>query len=182
MGKTVGVPRGLLRFLVLKMLSEKPMSGAEISEQIEKQTGGCWKPSSGSIYPLLAWMHTKGFTDESPKGEEGLKRYSFTVQGSKFLDKQTMLGQGFLNKMEFLLPMLIGELQFGSSKQKLHGAIEPARQLVSAFIAIRHNLDNLSQKDAEEIVQALKECSEKLEKHARKFGNTDKGKLPSVRL
>jgi DNA-binding PadR family transcriptional regulator len=178
----MGVPRGLLRFLVLKMLSEKPMSGAEISERIEKQTDGCWKPSSGSIYPLLAWMHTKGFTEESSKGEEGFKRYSFTAEGSKFLDKQIMLGQGFLNKMEFLVAMLIGELQFGSSKEKLHGAKEPARQLVNAFIAICHNFDDLSQKDAEEIVQALKECSEKLEKHARKFGKTDKGKLPSLRL
>ena len=49
-GKTVGVPRGLLRFLVLKMLSEKPMSGTEIAKQIEEQTGGRWKPSPGSIY------------------------------------------------------------------------------------------------------------------------------------
>jgi DNA-binding PadR family transcriptional regulator len=173
MGKTVGVPRGLLRFLVLKMLSERPMSGAEIVEQIEKQTSGSWKPSSGSIYPLLAWMHSKGFTEESPKGEEGFKRYSFTAEGSKFLDKQIMFGHDFLNKMEFLLPMLIGEFQFGSSKEKLHGAIEPARQLANAFIVIRHNLDDLPQKDAEEIVQALKECAEKLEKKARRFRKRD---------
>ncbi len=33
--RTLGVPRGLLRFLVLKMLSEKPMAGFEIAEQIE---------------------------------------------------------------------------------------------------------------------------------------------------
>ena len=42
--RTVGVPRGLLKFLVLKMINEKPMSGAEIVEEIEKQTGS-WKPS-----------------------------------------------------------------------------------------------------------------------------------------
>ena len=170
-GKTVGVPRGLLRFLVLKMLSEKPMSGTEIAEQIEEQTGGRWKPSPGSIYPLLAWMLNKGFTKESLKGEEGLKRYSFTVEGSKFLDKQIALGQDFLNKLEFLLPMLIGGLQFGSCNEKLRDAKEPARQLVNAFMAIQHNLDALSQKDAEEIVQTLKECSEKLEKIARRLRN-----------
>jgi DNA-binding PadR family transcriptional regulator len=172
--KTVGVPRGLLRFLVLKMLSEKPMSGAEIVEQIEKQTGGRWKPSPGSIYPLLAWMLNKGFTKGLPKGEEGFKRYSFTVKGSKFLEKQIELGQDFLNKMEFLLPMFIGGLQFGSSKEKLRGAIEPARQLISAFLAIRHNLNGLSQKDSDEIAQALNECSEKLEKIARRL--RDEGK------
>lgn len=173
-GKTVGVPRGLLRFLVLKMLSEKPMSGTEIAEQIEEQTGGRWKPSPGSIYPLLAWMLNKGFTKEALKGEEGLKRYSFTVEGSKFLDKQIELGQDFLNKMEFLLPMLIGGLQFGSCNEKLRDAKEPARQLVSAFMAIQHNLDALSQKDAEEIVQTLKECSEKLEKIAQRLRDENK--------
>jgi hypothetical protein len=41
-------------------------------------------------------------------------------------------------------------------------------------MTIRHNLDGLSQKDAEEIVQALNECSEKLEKIARRLG--EKGK------
>ena len=57
-GRTLGVPRGLLRFLVLKMLSEKPMSGTEIIEEIQTQTGS-WKPSPGSIYPLLSWMLKK---------------------------------------------------------------------------------------------------------------------------
>jgi DNA-binding PadR family transcriptional regulator len=174
MGKTVGVPRGLLRFLVLKMLSEKPMSGTEIAEQIKEQTGGRWKPSSGSIYPLLAWMLKKGFTKESLKGVDSLKRYSFTVEGSKFLNKQIELGQDFLTKMEFLLPMIIGGLQFGSSNEKLLAAKEPARKLVSAFMAIRHNLNDLSPRDAKEIVQTLKECSEKLEKIAQRTKNEDK--------
>jgi len=174
MGKTVGVPRGLLRFIVLKMLSEKPMSGTEIAEQIEEQTGGRWKPSSGSIYPLLAWMLNKGFTKESLKGEDGLKRYSFTVEGSKFLDKQIELGQDFLAKMEFLLPMLIGGLQFGSSNEKLREAKEPAGRLVSTFMAICHNLDDLSRRDAQEIVQTLTECSEKLEKIAQRLRDENK--------
>jgi DNA-binding PadR family transcriptional regulator len=156
------------------MLSEKPMSGTEIAEQIEEQTGGRWKPSPGSIYPLLAWMLKKGFTQESLKGEEGLKRYRFTVEGSKFLNKQIELGQDFLNKLEFLLPMLIGGLQFGSCNEKLGAAKEPARQLVNAFMTIRHNLDDLSQKDAEEIAQTLRECSEKLEKIATRLNEKRK--------
>ena len=164
MGKTTGVPRGLLRLLVLKMLNEKPMSGAEISEQIEKQTNGHWKPSSGSIYPLLAWMHDKGFTKESPKANDDLKRYTFTVQGSKFFEKQIELGKDFLDKMEFLLPMLIGGLQFEPNKEKLRIVVEPARKLISTFMSIRHNLDGLSQKDAEDIAQTLEVCSKKLEK------------------
>jgi len=145
------------------------MSGAEIAEQIETQTSGRWKPSPGSIYPLLAWMLKKGFTCEEPKTEEGFKRYSFTEKGSDFLNKQIALGQDFMDRMEFLLPMLIGGLQFGSNKEKLRGTIEPARQLVAAFMVIRRNLDHLSQEDTEEIARALKECSNRLDQLARKF-------------
>ena len=162
-GKTVGVPRGLLRFLALRMLSEKPMSGAEIAEQIEKQTGGRWKPSPGSLYPLLAWMLEKGFTKESTKNAEGLKRYIFTAKGSEFLAKQIELGQDFLCKMEFLLPMLLGGLQLGPNREKIRKTIEPTRQLLREFIAIRDNLDELSEEDVDEISHAIEDCSKKLE-------------------
>lgn len=92
-GKTVGVPRGLLRFFALVMLSEKPMSGAEIAQQIEEETGGCWRPSCGSIYPLLAWMHNKGFTKAPLKSRQRFRRYSFTEKGKKFLNKQIEIGK-----------------------------------------------------------------------------------------
>ena len=76
------------------------MSGAEIIKEIEMQTGS-WKPSPGSIYPLLAWMLKKGFTKELPKDELGFKRYSFTEKGSRFLEKQIALGKDFLKKWSF---------------------------------------------------------------------------------
>ncbi|MBK5133432.1 PadR family transcriptional regulator, partial [Candidatus Bathyarchaeota archaeon] len=106
-GRTVGLPRGLLRFLVLNMLREKPMSGTEIVAIIEKQTEGNWKPSSGSIYPLLAWLSDKGFTKELPKEQDGLKRYSYTTLGNKFLKEQLILAEDFQKKMEFLAPLLV---------------------------------------------------------------------------
>lgn len=170
-GKTLGVPRGLLMFLVLIMLSEKPMSGAEIAQKIEKQTDGRWKPSCGSIYPLLAWMHDKGFTKRSPKSEERFRRYSFTEKGREFLNKQIEIGQYFLDKLEFLLPLFIGGLQVGFSKEKLRGTIDPARRLVRAFVTIRHNLDRLSEENENEIAQALTDCSRKLERIALKPKN-----------
>jgi len=172
-GRTMGVPRGLLRFLVLKMLNEKPMSGAEIAEKIEVQTSGNWKPSPGSIYPLLAWMLKKGFTKELPKDIEGFKRYSFTQKGQKFLEKQIALGQDFMKKMEFLAPMLIGGFQLGPNKEKLHEKREPAQKLLQALIILHHNLDKLSATDATEIAEAIRDCSEKLNKIAQKLKNKD---------
>jgi len=109
MKRTAGVPRGLLRFLVLKLLKEKPMSGAEIVEEIERETGGRWKPSPGSIYPLLAWLQDKDYTKELPKEESGMKRYKLTDRGEKFFEEQARFGERLRKKLEFLAPMLLKE-------------------------------------------------------------------------
>jgi len=160
--RTLGVPRGLLRFLVLKMLSEKPMAGFQIVEEIEAQTSGRWKPSPGSIYPLMAWMLKKGFTRELPKNLAGFKRYSFTPAGHKFFEQQIKRNQDFMRKMEFLAPMLVGGLQLGPSQEKRAKIREPAQKLLQSFLTITNNLEKLSEKDANEITEALRECSEKL--------------------
>ncbi len=162
-GRTVGVPRGLLRFLVLKMISEKPMSGAEIVEEIEQQTGS-WKPSPGSIYPLLARLHKKGFTEELPKDELGIKRYSFTEEGKKFFEKQKAFGKEFLKKMEFLAPMLVGGFDLAGDNGRFCGSKEYVKKLMKSFIFLRQNSDRLSDKDVEELAEALKDYSTKLEK------------------
>jgi len=72
------VPKGYLRYQVLELLNEKPMSGSEIMNEIEKRTGGCWKPSPGSVYPLLAWLQDNGYVREVPVEESGVKRYTLT--------------------------------------------------------------------------------------------------------
>lgn len=162
-GNTMGVPRGLLRFLVLKMLSEKPMSGTEIIKEIEMQTGS-WKPSPGSIYPLLAWMLKKGFTKELPKDELGFKRYSFTEEGNRFLEKQIALGKDFLKKIEFLAPMLVGGFNLRGNNKKFRNSGEAAKRLIKSFIFLRQNLGRVSERDAEELTVILRDCSEKLEK------------------
>jgi DNA-binding PadR family transcriptional regulator len=162
-GRAVGVPRGLLRFLVLKMISEKPMSGTEIVEEIEKQTGS-WKPSPGSIYPILASLHKKGFTKELPKDELGFKRYSFTEEGNRFLQKQIAFGKDFIKRIEFLAPMLVGGFNLEDNNEKFRGSKESAKKLIKSFIFLRQNLDRISKKDAEELAEILKDCSTKLEK------------------
>ncbi len=81
------VPKGFLRYHVLEALSQKPMSGSELMESIEKHTGGFWKPSPGSIYPLLNWLLEKGYVKELPT-ENGLKRYELTANGKALLEDQ----------------------------------------------------------------------------------------------
>lgn len=39
--------------LVVRMLSGGPMNGVELMDAIENMTQGWWRPSPGSIYPVL---------------------------------------------------------------------------------------------------------------------------------
>jgi DNA-binding PadR family transcriptional regulator len=158
-----GVPRGLLRFLVLNMLAKKPMSGVEI---IEKETGGRWIPSSGSIYPLLALLHDRGFTSEMPSGEAGIKRYTLTAKGKALFEKQITLGQKMLSKLEFLVPLLIGRFQFDPNDEKiLKNTREPAQRVVRTFLDLRAERNyRITEQDSKEIERILSKCADDLEK------------------
>lgn len=85
--RTSSVPKGYLRSRVLKMLNEKPMSGAEIIREMEDKTSMRWKPSPGSVYPLLSWLLDSGYTKELTDSEAGVRRYELTEEGKKFLEE-----------------------------------------------------------------------------------------------
>ena len=141
------------------------MSGAEIVEEIERETDGRWKPSPGSIYPLLASLQDKGYTDELPTGESGMKQYVLTDEGKTFFEEQVKFGQKFMKKLEFLAPMLVGGFQFGISHENLRDVRGSAKRVVKTFIDLRTAMkDNLTKQDAEEIAETLNDCAKKLEK------------------
>ncbi|MCW4031321.1 MAG: PadR family transcriptional regulator [Candidatus Bathyarchaeota archaeon] len=173
--RVTGVPRGLLRFLVLNMLLKKPMSGVEIVEVIERETEGKWKPSSGSIYPLLAWLHKKGYTTESPNKEMGLKRYTLTAKGKAFFEKQISFGQKMLDKLEFIIPLLISGFQFCTDEEKaLYKAREPARRVVMALLKLRPTKFKPTEQEAKEIERILKQTADELEELVQKANESYK--------
>ena len=85
--RTSSVPKGYLRSRVLKLLHKKPMSGAEIIREIEEDTSRRWKPSPGSVYPLLSWLLDSGYTKELADSEAGVRRYELTDEGKKFFEE-----------------------------------------------------------------------------------------------
>jgi DNA-binding PadR family transcriptional regulator len=169
MKRTAGVPRGLLRFLVLKYLVEKPMSGTEIVETIERETGGKWKPSSGSIYPLLGWLQDKGFASEVSVVESGMKRYSLTDKGKEFFKEQVRVGQKFLEKMEWLAPMLIEGFDYGTDHENLLCVKESAKRVIETFIELDAKRDNLTTQNIEEIAKILDYSNSQLRKIVEKI-------------
>lgn len=73
--------RGLLSFLILFILSKKPMHGQEIADEIEKRKGE--RPSPGTIYPALKSLHAAGLILEKKEGKT--ITYSLTEDGKQGL-------------------------------------------------------------------------------------------------
>ena len=177
-----GVPRGLLRFLVLNMLAKKPMSGVEIVEVIRNETGGRWIPSSGSVYPLLASLHERGFTSEMPSEETGIKRYALTAKGKVLFEKQITFGQKILSKLEFLVPLLIGRFQFNPNDEKiLERTREPAQRVVKTFLDLRAERNyRITEQDSKEIERILNKCADDLEAIVRGIREKNSSQLVSA--
>jgi DNA-binding PadR family transcriptional regulator len=83
--RRIGVPKGLLRYLSLKLLQRQPMSGSEITEKIEEFTN--WKPSPGSIYPLLANLQETDLIEPYTDADPGLKQFNITEKGKKEMEE-----------------------------------------------------------------------------------------------
>lgn len=73
--------KGHLKLIVLKTLSEGGVSGYSIMKNIEKATG--WKPSTGSVYPLLDNMLVSG--DVNVRKKDRRKLYTLTTIGKEKL-------------------------------------------------------------------------------------------------
>ena len=164
MKQTEGVPRGLLRFIVLKFLAERPFSGSEIVGKITRETGGKWKPSPGSIYPLLAGLKEKGFTQDSLSVENGMRHYSLTNSGQEFFKEQLLLGQKFMEKMEYLVPMFIGGFYFDKNEDNLLSAKESAKIVLQTFIELDAKKGTLTKENVTEITRILDNSNTQLRK------------------
>lgn len=60
--------RGWIRPTVLALLEEKPMKGVEIMDMLEERSKGWWRPSPGSIYPLLDELTKEGLLKRRSDG------------------------------------------------------------------------------------------------------------------
>ncbi|GIG24728.1 PadR family transcriptional regulator [Cellulomonas denverensis] len=74
-------PRGDVRAAILALLAEEPMHGYQLISEIEKRSGGSWRPSPGSVYPTLQLLADEGLVRVEVVGEK--KTYSLTSAGTE---------------------------------------------------------------------------------------------------
>jgi DNA-binding PadR family transcriptional regulator len=78
--------QGDLKYVILKMLAEKPRHGYEIIKELEERFGGAYSPSAGTVYPTLTLLEDLGYASVIPE-EGGKKVYSITPEGEKYLEE-----------------------------------------------------------------------------------------------
>ena len=74
------VPRGFLRLLIARLLRNRELTGTQIMGVIEERSKGKWRPSPGSIYPLLSSMEDEELI-EAVKTEGRSKTYTLSEIG-----------------------------------------------------------------------------------------------------
>ncbi len=67
--------------MVLTILHTSPKNGVEIMDGIESMTRGWWRPSPGSVYPLLKALEEDGLLKQRDDG-----RYELTAKASDGLE------------------------------------------------------------------------------------------------
>lgn len=87
---------GCLTIIVMRVLSQAETTGYGLIKNIEKHTA-FWKPSTGSIYPILKKLTKKGLIESKEKS--GKKIYSLTKEGKRFLQKITKSKEQFMKKV-----------------------------------------------------------------------------------
>jgi DNA-binding PadR family transcriptional regulator len=175
MRHTAIVPKGFIRYHVLESLSEKPMSGSEIMDEIEKRTNGRWKPSPGSVYPLLAWLQDNGYLKELPTDQSGLKRYELTQNGKKLLEEQRKIKMAFRKDAKFFAPPFLGALWFRIPPEKTAGVRESMHRAMSAFFELGASLEKKFSKEAlDQARKVLDDTANRLEELDRKLKGSKK--------
>ncbi|MGB9727671.1 MAG: PadR family transcriptional regulator [Nitrososphaeria archaeon] len=163
------VPKGYLRYQVLELLKEKPMSGSEIMNEIEKRTNGCWKPSPGSVYPLLAWLQDRGYIREVPSEESGMRRYNLTDKGKQLLEEQQKMRAHYVDRMFFVSPVM-GTFWMRIPPERASEIRVSFRRLFKALIGLGLALEEQFDEQAvKEALAVLNDASKRLEEIGEKL-------------
>src|ERR1051325_6588228 len=76
--------QGDLKYVILRLLEEKPRHGYEIIKELESRVGGAYAPSPGTVYPTLSMLEDLGYARAVPE-EGGKKIYEITDDGRQHL-------------------------------------------------------------------------------------------------
>jgi DNA-binding PadR family transcriptional regulator len=134
------VPKGNVRGLLLAALLDGPAHGYELMRRLEGQAGGRWRPSPGSVYPLLQLLEDEGLV--RGRDSDGRKVFELTERGRAQADA------GQLRDLTAGTAAGSAHLDLRAEVHRLHGA---ARQVATAG-------DSAQLQEAVEIVRSARQA------------------------
>jgi DNA-binding PadR family transcriptional regulator len=100
---------GEVKFVILRLLNEKPRHGYEVIRALEEKFGGLYTPSPGTVYPTLQLLEDEGYVRVVET--DGKKVYHVTPEGAKYLEEH----RGVLDEIFDRVRETVREFTGGSS-------------------------------------------------------------------
>jgi DNA-binding PadR family transcriptional regulator len=136
---------GDMKYVILKVLRDKPMHGYEVMKALEEETSGCYKPSPGTVYPTLQWLDDEGLVKASDV--DGKKVYAITDAGRAFLDEHKGTVDDIFDRVTDTINRVVGE-----PMPEVNRAV--GRLVANAYRAAwKHGKDEASRKRIAEILE-----------------------------
>src|SRR5437667_3781557 len=97
---------GDMKYVILKLLKDKPRHGYEVMKELEEQLHGCYSPSPGTVYPTLQWLEDEGLV--VARDVEGKKVYEITDAGRKFLEEHRDIVEDIFDRVTETVERTVG--------------------------------------------------------------------------
>ena len=97
---------GDMKYVILKLLRDKPRHGYEVMKELEERLHGCYSPSPGTVYPTLQWLEDEGLV--RAKDVDGKKVYEITDEGRKFLDEHKDVVEDIFDRVRDAVDQALG--------------------------------------------------------------------------
>jgi DNA-binding PadR family transcriptional regulator len=144
---------GDMKYVILKLLKEKPRHGYEVMKELEERMHGCYSPSPGTVYPTLQWLEDEGLV--AAKDVAGKKVYEITDAGAAFLEEHRDVVDDIFDRVREAL-----ERTVGGSMADVNRAMKDLMKVV--YRTGWRTADDVTRKKLAEIVRAAVEQVEAL--------------------
>ncbi len=133
--------RGGLRFYMLWILANRSMNGSEVITEIQNHTMGWWRPSPGSVYPMLSRLENENLILREEDG-----RYTITERGLEAIGRGYGRNRG-LGELDWTVDRILTEVE--SSIEYLSDLDFKASAYEKRLLKIRRRLDRILKKREE---------------------------------
>ncbi|MGE3301950.1 MAG: PadR family transcriptional regulator [Hyphomonadaceae bacterium] len=145
--------QGDLRFVILRLIQEKPRHGYEIMKAIEEAFGGVYSPSPGVVYPTLTMLEEQGYAQAEEAA--GKKAFSLTEAGGAFLEENK-------THADALFARIAGVRErFGGAAP---ASVQRALENIRTAVRLRLQRADWTDESAEAFAAALDEAAKRVER------------------